>query len=72
MDVYIQSEIGVCSEFEPRRKEPISIVISPIRVEGAESRLKIVSGCNMWHACTNVNCFFSGGARKQEKIKVKG
>lgn len=74
MDIYIQSEIGVCSEFRPKQKDPISVVISPLRVEGIEGkegRLKIVSGCNMWRGCQNENCSFSLASRQGPKIRAR-
>jgi len=67
MDIYVQSEIGVCSEFLPKQKTPISVVISPLRVEGEEKHLKIISGCNMWRNCENANCYFSAAARTKIK-----
>lgn len=71
MDIYIQSEIGSCSEYQPKQKEAISIVISPVRIEGTEGKLKIVSGCNMWRGCRNKNCYFSSAARQEPKVKAK-
>jgi len=70
MDIYIQSEVGVCAEYKPRQKEPISIVISPIRIEGKEGNLKVISGCNMWRACQNENCYFSMASRAREKLRA--
>lgn len=67
MDVYIQSEIGACTEYQPKQKAPVSVVISPLRIEGQEGHLKVVSGCNMWRSCTNRNCWFSDSARKEPK-----
>jgi len=71
VDVYIQSEVGVCDQFLPKQEEPISIVISPIRIEGTEGHLKIISGCNMWRGCQNKNCYFSLAARSGEKVKAR-
>ena len=68
MDIYIHSEIGVCNEFEPKQKGAVSIVISPLRIEGKEGHLKVVSGCNMWTDCRNGHCFFSAAAREREKV----
>jgi len=75
MDVYFQSEIGVCTEFmQGGKKQKVSIVISPIKTQGDESALKIIYGCNLWRACENKNCFFSLKARLDPKteIKIKG
>ena len=71
MDIYVASEIGSCTEYLPKQKEPMSIVISPVRIEGTEGKLKVVSGCNMWQGCQNKNCYFSSAARKEPKIKAK-
>ena len=72
MDVYVSSEIGTCSEFEPKHKDPVSVVISPLRLESNEAGdLKVISGCNMWRACQNAKCYFSGAARKTEKVKAR-
>ena len=68
MDVYFQSEIGVCDQFLPKQKEPVSIVISPLRVEGTEGHLKIVNGCNMWLGCEQKNCYYSQAARALAKL----
>lgn len=61
MDIYVQSEIGTCSEFMSAGvKEQVSIVVAPLRVEENESgRLKMVMGCNMWKSCQNARCQFS-------------
>ena len=74
MDVYIQSEIGVCKEFKSstsHKKEEISVVISPLRVQGDDTgmNLRIINGCNMWRSCCNSKCFFSQLAREAPKIK---
>lgn len=71
MDVYFQSEIGSCAEFEPKQKAPVSIVISPLRVEGTENRLKVISGCNMWRGCQNAKCYFSAAGRSLDKIRAR-
>jgi len=67
MDLYVQSEIGICTEFtmEGSEKEQVSIIISPLRVEGVkEDQLRVIMGCNMWRACLNKACYFSLAARK--------
>ena len=76
MDIYVQSQIGLCSEFmdegKEKAKQEVSIVISPVRVTGSEgtnNALRIVSGCNMWQACCNHKCYFSKAARKLPKVK---
>ena len=69
MDIYILSTIGECSEYLPKQKEPSSIVISPIRIEGPEGSLKVISGCSLWRGCQNAGCQFSLAARQGPKMK---
>ena len=69
MDIYILSTIGECSVYEPKQKAPVSIVISPIRIEGPEANLKVISGCNMWRGCLNKNCQFSLASRQGPKMR---
>ena len=68
MDINIVSMNGECSEYEPKQKEAISIVISPIRIEGPETNLKVISGCNMWRSCQNAGCQFSLAGRQTPRI----
>ena len=59
-DVYIQSQIGVCSEcIIGGKKVETSVVISPLKVKQMENELRVNSGCNMWRACENKRCQFS-------------
>jgi len=69
MDIYVQSTPMECAEFRPKQKEPVTVVISPLRIEGIEGderKLKVVTGCNHWEACQNPNCYFSSAARKNK------
>ena len=73
MDVYINSEIGVCQEYmaaKDKKKETVSIIVSPLKVQGDETgmNLRVVNGCNMWQACYNSKCFFSIAARTKPRI----
>ena len=75
MDVYIQSEIGICQEFmqeKGKKKEAVSIVVSPLRVQGDDTgmNLRVINGCNMWQSCCNSNCFFSVAARTVQKVRA--
>ena len=75
MDVYINSEIGICQEFIAeggKKKETVSIIVSPLKVQGDDSgmNLRVISGCNMWQGCYNGNCFFSKAARTNPRIKA--
>ncbi len=72
MDIYILSTIGECSAYKPKQEGSVSIVISPIRIEGPETNLKVISGCNMWRGCKNAGCQFSLASRQGPKMsKVK-
>ena len=76
MDVYITSESHTCSEFQAskgKKKETISVVISPIKVQSDEKQahLKVINGCNMWRSCYNPGCFFSLAARTGEKVETR-
>jgi hypothetical protein len=69
MTIYVNSEIGNCTEFILKgKKQPISMVISPLKVTSGNDILKINSGCNFWKACENNHCQFSqvsyGGPKK--------
>lgn len=70
MDVYILSTIGECGDFLPKQKGAVSVVISPLRLEGKEGNLKVISGCNMWQGCKNDNCQFSVASRSKPKAKA--
>ncbi len=75
MDIYISSEIGVCQEYmeaKGKKKETISVVISPLKVqtEAEGLNLRVINGCNMWQGCSNDKCFFSTAARTNPKIKA--
>lgn len=74
MDIYVSSEIGVCQEYmseKGKKKETVSIVISPIKVQGDDSgmNLRVINGCSMWQSCCNDKCFFSMAARTKPVIK---
>ena len=77
MDVYIQSEIGICQEFIPEgtimKKQSVSVVISPLKINSDEVQmsLKVISGCNMWIGCRNAKCFYSKAGREAPKIKAQ-
>lgn len=77
VDIYIQSEVGVCQEFKAVRqgkKETISVVISPVKVisdPDNEKNIRVQNGCNMWRGCFNSSCFFSLAAREAPKVEKK-
>lgn len=71
MEVNIQSVQGACSEYidDKRKKQTVSIVISPLRVTANEEQNKIVvqTGCNLWKACRNEACFYSMASRQRKQ-----
>lgn len=74
MDIYIQSQIGLCQEFMvvKGKRETVSIIVSPLKVIGIdEKNLKVVNGCNMWQSCENVRCFYSKAGRGAPKIQAQ-
>ena len=75
MDIYFTYENGTCNQFQDKpggKKEVITIVVAPLRVEGTGTeRLKVISGCSMFQGCKNPNCFYSSTAREKPKIITK-
>ncbi|GAI87800.1 unnamed protein product [marine sediment metagenome] len=74
MEINIQATQGVCSEFmgEDGERREVSVVISPLKVAGSEdqSKISIVTGCNMWKSCHNEGCYYSLASRiKKERSK---
>lgn len=72
MDIYFNSVIGTCTEFQmlgksDGAKQEVSITISPLKVHQDEDKgtIKVTSGCNLWKACGNVACQFALSARPQ-------
>ena len=76
MEIRVESQIGMCEEFMASSKvgkEPVSIVISPLKVISEDGvNIRVTNGCNMWQACHNQRCHFSAAARKLPKIKGAG
>ena len=73
MEIYVQATIGVCSEFKAApdsEKTEVSVVIAPIKVDSEnESKLRLVTGCNLWQSCQNDACWYSIGAREKKKAR---
>lgn len=71
MDINVQATIGECTEFigDDGERKALSVAIAPVHVElnESESRLKVVTGCNMWKSCHNAGCYYSLEARKRSK-----
>ena len=73
MEIYVQATIGVCSEFmsaPDAEKTEVSVVIAPLKVASEdESKLRMVTGCNLWQSCQNADCWYSIAAREQKKAR---
>ncbi len=72
MDVYITEQVGECGNYIEEgktKKETVTIIISPLRIETKEDTLKVVSGCSMFASCADARCHYSAAARKLPKIK---
>jgi len=68
MDVYIQAQIGPCTEaIFDRKKQAVSVAITPLKVISEDQILKISFGCNMWRACENSRCQYSLLAKGPKK-----
>ena len=70
MDINIQAVQGVCNEFidDQGQNKEVSIVISPLKVTSSEeqSKIAIITGCNMWKSCYNEGCYYSMASRKRK------
>ena len=75
MDIYFTYETGTCNQFQKAddgKKEIVTIVVAPLRVEGTGTeKLKVISGCNFFQGCRNTNCFYSAGSRERPKVERK-
>ena len=73
MDIYVQAQLGICNEFIYQgKKQPVSTVISPLKITQIDQTLRVSSGCNMWKACDNLKCQYSIASHNaSQKLKVK-
>lgn len=68
-NIYIQSTVGVCSEFMDKGKmREASVVVSPLKITQGDNIIRVTSGCNLWQACQNRDCHFSLVARPPKKV----
>jgi hypothetical protein len=69
-EINILAQMGICSEFVSKdgaKKKEVSVVIAPVKVEmTSESKMKVVTGCNLWKSCHNEDCYYSMAARKRK------
>ena len=75
MDVYFTYESAECNQYQEgpgKKREMVTKVIAPLRVEGVDTdRLKVVSGCSMFMSCKSERCYYSSKAREKPKLKTK-
>jgi len=73
MEINIQATVGICAEFKSAldaEKAEVSVVIAPIKVTSEnESKIRVISGCNLWQSCQNVQCWYSLGSRERKKAR---
>jgi len=73
MEINIQATVGICSEYmfapDAERTE-VSVVIAPIKVTCEDdSKLRVITGCNLWQSCHNGACWFSLASREKKKAR---
>ena len=73
MEINIQASIGICAEFmsaPDAKKAEVSVVIYPIKVTAEdETKIRVITGCNLWQSCQNVACWYSLGSREMKKAR---
>ena len=71
LEINIQATVGICSEYmsaPDTEKAEVSVVIAPIKVTAdGESKIRVISGCNLWQSCQNTSCWYSLGSREKKK-----
>ncbi|MBA7698805.1 hypothetical protein ES703_107487 [subsurface metagenome] len=74
MEINIVATVGLCTEFMSAvdgEKAEVSVVIAPIKVTSEdESKLRVVSGCNLWQSCHNGACWYSLASREMKKTRL--
>ena len=73
MEINIQATVGICAEFMSApnaEKAEVSVVIAPLKVTSEdESKIRIISGCNLWQSCHNDACWYSLASREKKKAR---
>ncbi len=74
MEIEIVATVGICSEFmstPDAEKAEVSVVIAPIKVTSEdESKLRVITGCNLWQSCHNGACWYSLASREKKKTRL--
>lgn len=74
MEINIQATIGVCAEYmsaPDAEKTEVSVVIAPIKVTSENSKIRVISGCNLWQSCYNDACWYSLACRENKKARLR-
>jgi hypothetical protein len=64
--IQILNTIGECSNYQSAKgaaKQKVDIVISPLKIQNTDDKIKVTTGCNMFEGCYNPTCYFSSAAR---------
>jgi len=73
VEINIVATVGICTEYISApdiEKAEVSVVIAPIKVTSEdESKLRVVTGCNLWQSCHNTSCWYSIAAREKKKAR---
>ena len=73
MEINIQATVGICTEFMSAvdaEKAEVSVVIAPLKVTAEDgSKIRVISGCNLWQSCQNGACWYSLGSREKKKAR---
>jgi len=73
VEINIQATVGICTEYmsaPDAEKAEVSVVIGPIKVISEdESKLRVITGCNLWQSCHNAGCWYSLGSREAKKAR---
>ncbi len=73
MEINIQATVGICSEYmSAPDADPaeVSVVIAPLKVISVDdSKLRVISGCNLWQSCHNDSCWYSLSSREKKKAR---
>lgn len=76
MEAQIMANAGVCTEFmkdDNAEKAEISVFIAPIKLvdDSQTGKVQVISGCNFWKSCHNIDCWYSIAARQKTKTEVR-
>lgn len=72
MEINTQAAVGICTEYMKdgaSARSEVSVVIAPLKIimSDDESRIQVISGCNLWRSCHNPDCWYSLACRDKKK-----